>query len=501
MSGPVSYASAARLASNSQGAKDSQQSTRSTTPTAVDESPVATTGSIETNPRVSSATAAAETVDTPQPSELEMTKDTSSLREKLSLTPAPLPKVNAWGVKPTPVSAPPIAEAPSPHSSSPAPASDEQTDGIPLDPNHWPKPEVASELKDQSLPASSAAKVRPGKGKWVPLNIPPIATKPRNNKSARSGNSSKSSQNHNNSASASGSNSSNANGSTPSKSRSTKNYASKVGSQKKPDSKPAKTSQKPASASAAPSGSKTDTTKPKTTTNSAPAAPGKGTVKKDSTERASNGTQQHANGFHQNHHGNNFHHHHHNNNGHQQRSQSVPNQNQYFPHNNNSNNNTRRSSQMQYNNNFFVPDYPMYAPMFNGAPPSQYEITLSNVAYQVEYYFSVENLCKDMYLRKQMNSNGWIPLTILASFNRLKALTGGDFNLFVEACKWAPSVEVLGDKIRARYNHALWVFPVADRLEAGKDEESPSTPKLKFNPAEAAPFVPKLATPPAPSSQ
>lgn len=41
---------------------------------------------------------------------------------------------------------------------------------------------------------------------------------------------------------------------------------------------------------------------------------------------------------------------------------------------------------------------------------------------QIEYYFSIENLCKDIYLRKQMGSDGFVPLSLLANFNRIKSL-------------------------------------------------------------------------------
>ena len=33
---------------------------------------------------------------------------------------------------------------------------------------------------------------------------------------------------------------------------------------------------------------------------------------------------------------------------------------------------------------------------------------------QVEYYFGVENLCRDTFLRSKMNEEGWIPLPVIA---------------------------------------------------------------------------------------
>lgn len=42
---------------------------------------------------------------------------------------------------------------------------------------------------------------------------------------------------------------------------------------------------------------------------------------------------------------------------------------------------------------------------------------------QVEYYFSEENLIRDEYLRKQMDHDGWVALSVIANFKRISALT------------------------------------------------------------------------------
>ena len=43
--------------------------------------------------------------------------------------------------------------------------------------------------------------------------------------------------------------------------------------------------------------------------------------------------------------------------------------------------------------------------------------------YLREYYFSAENLQKDFFLRRQMDSEGYVPLTVVGRFNRVRALT------------------------------------------------------------------------------
>ncbi|KAA8917844.1 hypothetical protein TRICI_000002, partial [Trichomonascus ciferrii] len=138
-------------------------------------------------------------------------------------------------------------------------------------------------------------------------------------------------------------------------------------------------------------------------------------------------------------------------------------------------------------------------------PVPHYDAALGLVIGQVEYYLSVENLCKDIFLRRQMNSKGLVSLNLLASFNRVKSLTNGDKAMLYEACKWAPSCEIIGNKIRPKTNWETWVLPPADRLPGGLDESDESdqpfdentqqhdASKLSFKPANAVPFVPKTA--------
>uniref|UniRef100_A0A0E0BAY1 HTH La-type RNA-binding domain-containing protein n=1 Tax=Oryza glumipatula TaxID=40148 RepID=A0A0E0BAY1_9ORYZ len=42
---------------------------------------------------------------------------------------------------------------------------------------------------------------------------------------------------------------------------------------------------------------------------------------------------------------------------------------------------------------------------------------------QIEYYFSENNLCSDVHLKGWMNQQGWVPLTLVAGFPRVQALT------------------------------------------------------------------------------
>ncbi|KAF9333383.1 La ribonucleoprotein domain member 1B [Linnemannia elongata] len=89
------------------------------------------------------------------------------------------------------------------------------------------------------------------------------------------------------------------------------------------------------------------------------------------------------------------------------------------------------------------------------------EALKSFILQQMEYYFSVENLCKDVYMRKQMDDEGYVPLSLVANFNRVKYLTT-DHAFIKDVLKISKEIETKGDKIRRRGDWATWVFPKED---------------------------------------
>lgn len=48
-----------------------------------------------------------------------------------------------------------------------------------------------------------------------------------------------------------------------------------------------------------------------------------------------------------------------------------------------------------------------------------------------EYYFSLHNLERDFFLRRKMDAQGFLPISLIASFHRVQALTT-DVSLIVE---------------------------------------------------------------------
>lgn len=81
---------------------------------------------------------------------------------------------------------------------------------------------------------------------------------------------------------------------------------------------------------------------------------------------------------------------------------------------------------------------------------------------QLEYYFSVENLCRDVYLRLNMNSEGWIDLSFIASFNRVKILsTDMDFlaDVIATECQGVIEFNSATRQLRKQEDWAVWVYP------------------------------------------
>ena len=106
-----------------------------------------------------------------------------------------------------------------------------------------------------------------------------------------------------------------------------------------------------------------------------------------------------------------------------------------------------------------------------------------------EYYFSVDNLCKDMFLRKHMDSQGFVFLSVLAKFNRIKQLTP-DTELIKYVCLNSPIMEFRQgidgvDRLRKREGWQQWVLNIEDRDPTAQNDgltpaQQPSMPHLSM---------------------
>jgi la-related protein 1 len=99
------------------------------------------------------------------------------------------------------------------------------------------------------------------------------------------------------------------------------------------------------------------------------------------------------------------------------------------------------------------------------APPLK-----ESVQKQIEYYFSTDNLCKDIYLRKHMDDEGWVSLDLLANFNCVQKLTQ-DKQLILDSLQSSTILELENDKLRLKGKWNQWLFP-PNVDEQGKEEAS-----------------------------
>lgn len=95
-----------------------------------------------------------------------------------------------------------------------------------------------------------------------------------------------------------------------------------------------------------------------------------------------------------------------------------------------------------------------------------------------EYYFSLDNLCKDMFLRKNMDSQGFVLLRVIADFRRIKTLLGEgsmSYEHLRGVAAHVPNTEfVTGedgeDRVRSRGNWKDFVLPVEERVPQAQNE-------------------------------
>eukprot|EP00092_Neocalanus_flemingeri_P019191 GFUD01020790.1.p1 GENE.GFUD01020790.1~~GFUD01020790.1.p1 ORF type:complete len:1187 (+),score=395.91 GFUD01020790.1:609-4169(+) len=90
------------------------------------------------------------------------------------------------------------------------------------------------------------------------------------------------------------------------------------------------------------------------------------------------------------------------------------------------------------------------------------EVLKNYVKHQIEYYFSKDNLQRDFFLRRKMTSDGFLPVSLIASFNRVQQLTQ-DITFIVASVENSDVVEVKdGLLIRPKDNPESWPLKATD---------------------------------------
>lgn len=124
----------------------------------------------------------------------------------------------------------------------------------------------------------------------------------------------------------------------------------------------------------------------------------------------------------------------------------------------------------------------------NPSTKSARDMQLESLANQIDYYFSTQNLIKDIYLRKNMNDEGFLPLPIVAAFYRVAAMSFNDEDTVIESLEKCKNLEygyIEGAngkktyKLRPIKDPKQWVLSEDQRVAAGKDQSVPKIQKKK----------------------
>ncbi|KAL4712783.1 hypothetical protein ACJJTC_019435 [Scirpophaga incertulas] len=97
-----------------------------------------------------------------------------------------------------------------------------------------------------------------------------------------------------------------------------------------------------------------------------------------------------------------------------------------------------------------------YGAPYAAALPLDHSTLKDLIKKQIEYYFSPDNLARDFFLRRKMSPDGTIPVTLIASFHRVRALTA-DVHLVLDAIRASDRLQLVnGFKVRTAFEPTKW---------------------------------------------
>ncbi|CAL8368460.1 unnamed protein product [Lota lota] len=121
-------------------------------------------------------------------------------------------------------------------------------------------------------------------------------------------------------------------------------------------------------------------------------------------------------------------------------------------------------------------------------PPVSSENLCESLKKELEFYFSRENLSKDLYLMSQMDSDQFVPIWTIASMEGIKALTT-DMDLILDVLRSSPMVQVdeKGEKVRPNHKRCIIILrevpettPVEEVEALFKNENCPKVISVEF---------------------
>ena len=108
----------------------------------------------------------------------------------------------------------------------------------------------------------------------------------------------------------------------------------------------------------------------------------------------------------------------------------------------------------------YAPQTPVFYPPAAYGVASNVDTVMDAIRKQIDYYFSEENLVKDLFLRGKMDANGWVEMATIAAFNRVRMLTP-DLSIIAQSLESSPVIEISPDGLflRAKDGYEKWVLP------------------------------------------
>lgn len=102
----------------------------------------------------------------------------------------------------------------------------------------------------------------------------------------------------------------------------------------------------------------------------------------------------------------------------------------------------------------------MFFPVAEETPPTTPPTSI--ILKQIDYYFSDVNLANDEFLKSNMDEHGWVSVSLIANFPRVKNLTN-NIELILDSLRNSSVVEVNGDKLRKR-NWTRFLPPIYQQV-------------------------------------
>lgn len=124
----------------------------------------------------------------------------------------------------------------------------------------------------------------------------------------------------------------------------------------------------------------------------------------------------------------------------------------------------------------------------NEEQPLSTENLRESLKKELEFYFSRENLSKDLYLMSQMDSDQFVPIWTIASMEGIKVLTT-DMDLILDVLRSSPMVQVdeKGEKVRPNHKRCIIILrevpettPIEEVESLFKNENCPKVISVEF---------------------